>query len=260
MRVTISPADRPSWSTDISVGRHTIGRGIDCDIVVPDPRVSQLHAQLDVLSTGIWVTDLRSTNGTYISGDRIATPVWVSSPACITVGAVEVHLDTMNLPPDPTAVSQLRTEYLAPPRGPEPAPSPTASAADPTTPATNRLSDAGAVSGRDVRMKGHQVAGRDLIYQEGWKLRSKMRRSAKNCLRLGAVLALVGMGLMGYFILQFQGDLLEVWKSSERIPDQPDPPDPIFVALGVGLVFSGIVLFVVGLLIPRDKIMMPDGR
>jgi len=50
-----------------------VGRGADCDVVLPgDETVSRRHLRLD-LQDGHWsVTDLGSRNGTFVNGRRIA--------------------------------------------------------------------------------------------------------------------------------------------------------------------------------------------
>ncbi|MGA5462462.1 FHA domain-containing protein [Mycobacterium sp. NPDC050041] len=54
-------------------GPVTIGRIPPARILVNDPRISSRHARVDALS-GHWVlTDLGSTNGTYVDGHRIGT-------------------------------------------------------------------------------------------------------------------------------------------------------------------------------------------
>lgn len=50
----------------------TIGRGLNNDIILEDTRVSRHHAELRYKTRRFWVTDLNSTNGTYINGERIS--------------------------------------------------------------------------------------------------------------------------------------------------------------------------------------------
>lgn len=50
----------------------TLGRGLNNDIILEDTRVSRHHAQLRYKTRRFWVTDLNSTNGTYINGERIS--------------------------------------------------------------------------------------------------------------------------------------------------------------------------------------------
>jgi hypothetical protein len=66
---------------DTPAGQHAIplestllslGRGLDNDVILEDTRVSRHHAQLRYKTRRFWVTDLNSTNGTYINGERIS--------------------------------------------------------------------------------------------------------------------------------------------------------------------------------------------
>ena len=49
----------------------TIGRESNTDIVLDDPRVSRQHARLSYRQQQIWLTDLRSSNGTFVNGAPI---------------------------------------------------------------------------------------------------------------------------------------------------------------------------------------------
>ncbi|WP_322821508.1 DUF3662 and FHA domain-containing protein [Chloroflexus sp.] len=50
----------------------TIGRGLDNDIILEDTRVSRKHAQLRYRQRRFWLTDLGSTNGTFVNNERIS--------------------------------------------------------------------------------------------------------------------------------------------------------------------------------------------
>lgn len=52
-------------------GRVLVGSSPDSAIVVRDPLVSRLHAELDVRSDGLWVRDLGSRNGTFVDGVQV---------------------------------------------------------------------------------------------------------------------------------------------------------------------------------------------
>lgn len=52
-----------------------IGRGEDCDIVIPDRKISRHHAKISVSKSGVLLEDLKSKNGTHHNGDQIADPV-----------------------------------------------------------------------------------------------------------------------------------------------------------------------------------------
>jgi predicted Zn finger-like uncharacterized protein len=50
--------------------KTVLGRA-DCDIILDDPEASRQHATLEVLGSRVVVTDLGSTNGTFVQGERI---------------------------------------------------------------------------------------------------------------------------------------------------------------------------------------------
>ncbi len=50
---------------------RTIGRSPRADFVVDSPLLSRMHCRLSVVDAGLAVEDLRSTNGTYVNGERV---------------------------------------------------------------------------------------------------------------------------------------------------------------------------------------------
>ncbi|NJM34955.1 MAG: FHA domain-containing protein [Rhodomicrobium sp.] len=63
-----------------------------CDIVIQDPTISRLHAELYFFpGEGVKIRDLGSANGTYINGERIYDnyrPIGVRS--AVTIGRLEL--------------------------------------------------------------------------------------------------------------------------------------------------------------------------
>lgn len=55
----------------LSRPRVILGRGAGCDIQLPDSEVSRRHAMLEIRDEEATVTDLGSTNGTYVEGVRV---------------------------------------------------------------------------------------------------------------------------------------------------------------------------------------------
>ena len=54
-------------------GETAAGRGAECDIFLEDVTVSRHHAVFAIDGEGLTVTDLGSTNGTYVNGRRHET-------------------------------------------------------------------------------------------------------------------------------------------------------------------------------------------
>jgi hypothetical protein len=52
-----------------------LGRGSDCDIIIPDRQVSRHHSRIFSSERGTMVEDLGSKNGTYVNGDLLQEAV-----------------------------------------------------------------------------------------------------------------------------------------------------------------------------------------
>jgi hypothetical protein len=73
----------------------SLGRGLDNDVVVEDPRVSRHHARLQRGPRGWELADLASTNGTFINGKQIRQRA-ITSGDSISLGGLELtfYLDS----------------------------------------------------------------------------------------------------------------------------------------------------------------------
>lgn len=49
----------------------TVGRKADKDLVIPDPRVSRDHAQIELVGTEYWISDQGSRHGTFVNGEKV---------------------------------------------------------------------------------------------------------------------------------------------------------------------------------------------
>lgn len=63
---------RQIWRTMVSKLPFRIGRQAESDLVLPFARISQAHAQLYQRAGSLWLSDLGSTNGTFVNGQRLA--------------------------------------------------------------------------------------------------------------------------------------------------------------------------------------------
>jgi predicted Zn finger-like uncharacterized protein len=55
----------------LSQPRIVMGRGVNCDLQLQDSEVSRRHAMLEIKGESATLTDLGSTNGTFVDGVRI---------------------------------------------------------------------------------------------------------------------------------------------------------------------------------------------
>jgi diguanylate cyclase (GGDEF)-like protein len=69
--VRIHPASSIGQVVDLAGQSVVIGRDAECDLELPDDSVSRQHATLEPTDEGYLLTDLSSTNGTYVNDVRI---------------------------------------------------------------------------------------------------------------------------------------------------------------------------------------------
>ena len=70
----------------------TVGRDDDCDAVIPDPSVSSRHARVEFDGVTWVLTDLGSTNGTWLNGARVAEPTRIEASDVVQFGRFNVQV------------------------------------------------------------------------------------------------------------------------------------------------------------------------
>lgn len=69
-----------------------IGRAPNCDLPLSDEFASNMHAKLVKVGNDWVLQDLNSTNGTYLDGKRVTTPMVVKPNNTIRIGATNFEL------------------------------------------------------------------------------------------------------------------------------------------------------------------------
>lgn len=64
----------------------TIGRSSDADVVVDDPYASEYHFRIAVHDGSAVLSDLGSTNGTYVNGRRLTVPINLGKGDSVQIG------------------------------------------------------------------------------------------------------------------------------------------------------------------------------
>jgi pSer/pThr/pTyr-binding forkhead associated (FHA) protein len=101
-----------------------IGRADYCDMVIPDDSVSSQHAKL-TRREGVWVlSDLGSTNGTMVDGEKIDGDIPLAPGAFVRFGDVQLIFEPtdddadMNAPKATRTISAVKLQDLKKPSGP----------------------------------------------------------------------------------------------------------------------------------------------
>ena len=79
---------------DLEPGTYTLGRGTEVDIQIQDPGISRKHLSIQV-DEKVVVTDLNSTNGTFLGNDRVMEMI-VEDTITFRVGVTEIRIVSEN--------------------------------------------------------------------------------------------------------------------------------------------------------------------
>ena len=94
---------------ELKVPTTTVGRVSDNAFEIPEASVSSHHAEILLRGTEVIVRDLNSTNGTYISGERITGEAVLRPGQILRLGTVDMRLETGDAAPKPKqALDQTR--------------------------------------------------------------------------------------------------------------------------------------------------------
>lgn len=109
----VASRQRPRLSWRDEAGAHErgvegialVGSAPDSDVVVCDPTVSRLHAELSQRADGLWIIDLGSRNGTYVDGVRVGA-ARLHDRARVLLGDTEIVV-TYGARPEPVPLWPL---------------------------------------------------------------------------------------------------------------------------------------------------------
>ncbi|MEV4493062.1 FHA domain-containing protein [Micromonospora coxensis] len=89
--MTVTAGMMRGASFRLSPRPQVIGRTPDADIVVPDPHLSRRHAEVRLTDAGAVLTDLGSTNGTWLNDRRITGAEPLADGDVIRLGRTELR-------------------------------------------------------------------------------------------------------------------------------------------------------------------------
>jgi pSer/pThr/pTyr-binding forkhead associated (FHA) protein len=104
----------PYAGASLSVDRPVcaIGRGPQSDVMIRDESVSANHATLLRKGTSWFVVDLRSANGTFVDGLRIAGEREITSGSRLTLGRVELVFRALDSSADAGSAMKRKRSWL----------------------------------------------------------------------------------------------------------------------------------------------------
>ena len=98
------PVDRPrcwivweSGQVPLDDGEHLLGRDRDVAVWLESPTVSRHHARIRVTGQTATIEDLGSKNGTYLRGERLATPSALTDGDELRLGSVPLKFRLLGI-------------------------------------------------------------------------------------------------------------------------------------------------------------------
>ncbi len=70
----------------------TLGRSRDCDVVIPDPNASRVHAEVRHIGLDYFLVDMGSTNGTEVNGQLVKRHALADGDT-IVIGTTQIHVE-----------------------------------------------------------------------------------------------------------------------------------------------------------------------
>lgn len=113
MLVVTVRSKNESRSFEFDQALVTIGRADVNDVVLPTAKVSKRHARLEATPTGLVLTDLKSTNGTYINGRKVLAPVHMSEQDRVHVGEFVISVQLSSGQPQSPAPAGFTVQAQA---------------------------------------------------------------------------------------------------------------------------------------------------
>ncbi len=100
---TVRSSDREPKEYQLKVGKNVIGRMPDCEIIVDDVSASRRHAELNLIPAKdqVTVTDLNSTNGTFVNRQRVIGPHPLQHNDSIRIGQITITITRVDSGPQP---------------------------------------------------------------------------------------------------------------------------------------------------------------
>src|SRR5512135_2929455 len=113
----------PGATFSLEGDQLVIGRDSSSNIAINDAEVSRKHARLTFQGGKYVIEDLGSTNGTFVNGQRLVSPLVLKSGDVISLGEqIVLMYEVLTIDPGETVISARRSVPVS-----RPAPAPVAS-------------------------------------------------------------------------------------------------------------------------------------
>ena len=93
-RLSVCTREDSSVVFPVKPGRTTIGRDLSNTIVISDERISKFHAAILYENNLAWIEDLKSRNGIYLNGKKLAEKTILNDGSLIRLGTTILRYES----------------------------------------------------------------------------------------------------------------------------------------------------------------------
>ncbi|HEX2910325.1 MAG TPA: FHA domain-containing protein [Chloroflexia bacterium] len=111
MQLVVQSGAEPGRTYDLTTQKAVVGRQSGNEVVVPDEQVSRKHAEIEERGGTFYLTDLNSSNGTFVNGTRISSPQALRTGDTIQFGTTVLRV--VDTPPSSASTQQAIYERPA---------------------------------------------------------------------------------------------------------------------------------------------------
>jgi len=104
--ITVTLKDQVLQQHAFESERVRIGRHRACDVVLDNPAVSRVHAEITTDDDGVWIEDQGSANGVSVNGRRVQREA-LRDGDVVTIGKFSLHVVAAPERPSPARGSAL---------------------------------------------------------------------------------------------------------------------------------------------------------
>lgn len=94
-------------------GDLLIGRGANCDVLIPDRQVSRYHARVQIKGEDVILEDMGSKNGTFCNGEQVTAPVRLQDGDTIQIALAQEFIYLVSEATMPLDEGMMRPRRLS---------------------------------------------------------------------------------------------------------------------------------------------------
>ena len=90
---TLKVISGPAAGESVGIDKEVVIGREGADLTITDPQISRRHTAVRPVDDGVEIEDLGSLNGTFVNGERLSTPITLTSSGKIRIGDSDIEVE-----------------------------------------------------------------------------------------------------------------------------------------------------------------------